>query len=317
MSRRGATVVIWQSKPGRLHVAMRKLLVAVPIVAFLGSAVVAGLPGRAAADVSASPDVAVDLSGALVLDREVAIDDLGGSILIEGFGGLPDGASVDAYHDEGGGAVLFSSDATVSLPGGVVAAPEDVVRHSGGVFAIEFDGSAEGVPAGANVDGVARDGSGDLVLSFDVTVSVGGVVAADEDLVRFDGAAFALALDTSALALASPFDPALDVDAVDVHSGGVFALSFDTSGSAGGVDFDDEDVLLLDPDAPRVAMGFDASSVHAGWRAADLDAVVLPEPGVLAGVSAGGFLLTLLTRSRAQPRRAAPMGTFQTSCRLG
>jgi len=262
-----------------------------PLVAALG------LPGAAAADVSASPDIAVSLSGTTVLDREVAIDDLGGGIVLDTLGGLPGGADVDAYHLDAGGAVLFSTDTTVSLGGGVVAAPEDVVRYAGGAYTIEFDGSAEGVPAGADVDAVTRDASGDLVLSFDTTVNV-GVVADDEDLVRFDGSSFSLALDTSALAVSPAFDGALDVDGVDARPGGVFALSFDASGSAGGVVFDDEDVLSVDPAAPSVAMAFDASSVHAGWPAADLDAVMLPEPGAAAGLAAGGLLLARLSRRR-------------------
>jgi len=182
------------------------------------------------------------------------------------------------------------------IPGAGDQAPVSV-RYAGGAYTIEFDGSAEGVPAGADVDAVTRDASGDLVLSFDTTVNV-GVVADDEDLVRFDGSSFSLALDTSALAVSPAFDGALDVDGVDARPGGVFALSFDASGSAGGVVFDDEDVLSVDPAAPSVAMAFDASSVHAGWPAADLDAVMLPEPGAAAGLAAGGLLLARLSRRR-------------------
>lgn len=271
----------------------RFLLAAASAAAFVSVLV----PGASGADVSASPDIAVSLSGTTVQGREVAIDDLGGGIVLETLGGLPGGADVDAYHLDGGGAVLFSTDTTVSLGGGVTAAPEDVVRYAGGTYTIEFDGSAEGVPAGADVDAVTRDASGDLVLSFDTTVNV-GVVADDEDLVRFDGASFSLALDTSALAVSPAFDGALDVDGVDARPGGVFALSFDTSGSAGGVAFGDEDVLRVDPGAPSVAMAFDASSVHASWAPADLDAVMLPEPGALAGLGAGGLLLAGLSRRR-------------------
>jgi len=271
----------------------------------LVSAIVPLAPVRA--EVSASPDVGVDLSGTAVFDDEVAIDDLGGAILLETLGGLPIGTDVDAYHLDAGAAVLFSTDTTVSLGGAVTAAPEDVIRHAGGSYTVEFDGSAEGVPAGAKVDAVTRDAAGHLVLSFDTTVNV-GVVADDEDLVHFDGASFTVALDTSALAVSPPFDGALDVDAVDARPGGVLALSFDASGSAGGVVFDDEDVVLVDPAAPSVAMDFDGSSFHAGWPAADLDAVVLPEPGALASLAAGVPLLAGLFRrrpSRSPDRRGA------------
>lgn len=271
------------------------------MTAVLGAA--CALAGAVRADVSASPDVTVDLSGTVVDDDEAAIDDLMGGIGLEGFGGLPDGVDVDAYHEVPGGAVLFSTSTTVSL-GAVVAAPEDVVRLDGGVYSLELDGSAQGVPAGANVDAVTREG-GDLIVSFDVAVSLpGGVVAADEDLVRFDGSAWSLALDLSSVAVSPAFDSALDVDAADARPGGRWALSLDTTGSAGGVTFDDEDVVEVDPGAPAVSLAFDASAAHASWSAADLDAVTLPEPGAVAGLAGSIALLGLLARGRRTRSRA-------------
>jgi hypothetical protein len=268
-------------------------------------AVSVALAGAAGADVAVSPDIAVDLSGTAVGHHEAAVDDLMGGIALETFGGLPPSADVDAYHEETDGSVLFSTDTTVSLGGGaVVAEPEDVVKFDGGVYSLVFDGSANGVPAGANVDAVTRDSGGDLILSFDVSVALpGGVTADDEDLVRFDGANWSLALDLSSLAVSPPFDAAgLDVDAVDARPGGVWALSFDTSGSAGGVTFDDEDVVEVDPSGPSVALAFDASAAHASWTAADLDAVMLPEPGAPVALAAGAGLLAGLARRRSRAR---------------
>lgn len=263
--------------------------------------------GSARADVAASPDVAANLSGTTVLDRETAIDDLMGGIAIEAFGGLPEGADVDAYHEEPGGEVLFSTDTTVSLPGGLVAAKADAVRYAGGGYALAFDasdpdgsGTGTAVPEGADLDALTRDpANGDLILSFDVSVDL-GFVADDEDLVRFDGTAFSLELDTSALALSSPFDPDLDLDAVSARGGGIYALSFDGSGSAGGVAFDDEDVLEVVPSLPTVGLAFDASAAHAGWSVADGDAVMLPEPGVAAALAAGVLLLAALRWRRVR-----------------
>jgi len=257
------------------------------------------------ADVAASPDITLSLSGVVVEDREVAIDDLMGGIALEGFGGLPDGSEVDAYHEEGDGSVLFSTGTTVSFSGGaVVAGPEDVVKLDAGAYSLEFDGSVAGIPSGTNLDGVSREAGGDLILSFDTTLALsGGGAADDEDLVRYDGVALSLALDLSSLALVPPFGPGLDVDAADARPGGVWAVSFDTTGSAGGVTFDDEDVVLVDPGGPSVTLDFDASTVHASWSGADLDAVMLPEPGPWAGVAAGIALLGWRSRGL---RRAGP-----------
>lgn len=49
----------------------------------------------------------------------------------------------------------------------VIARPSDVVRRTaGGSYSIEFDGLAEGLPAGARIDALSVDGN-DLLLSFD------------------------------------------------------------------------------------------------------------------------------------------------------
>lgn len=266
------------------------------------------LAGTAAADeLAASPDVTVELSGTPVFDRAVAHDD--GSIATQDFGGLPDGSDVGAYHVEPGGGVLFAVDVTVALPGGLVLTPRDVARLEGGVYTISFDGAAAGIPDGVRVDAVGRTSTGDLLLSFDTTVDVGGVVD-DEDLVSYDGLVFAAVLDGSALGL----DPALDLDAVSDLGGGSYAISLDGSGSLGGVVFDDEDVLRVDPGGPLVAMLFDASAQHAEWSAADVDAVWVPEPGRLVGLAAGGGFLALLSRRRerrprGRSRRPRPRGT--------
>jgi hypothetical protein len=252
------------------------------------------LPARAI-DVAASPDVMVSLSGAPVRDREAAIDDQLGGILIESFGGLPDGVDADALQQELGGRTLFSTDVTLELPGPVVATPDDVVRWNGFDYALEFDGLAHGVPDGANLDAVARLPSGELLLSFDVGVTLGGVRADDEDLLRFDGASFTLYFDGSAQGV----DADLDLDGAAYAGEGRIGVSFDGAGSLGGVTFQDEDVITLLPGGGGpVQLFFDASAAHTGWADADLDAVAIPEPGAPAGLAAGAALLAGLARQR-------------------
>src|SRR5687768_3954079 len=141
-----------------------------PLATFIGALI--ALPISSHADIAAAPDITADLSGVAVTDHQVAIDDLAGGIVLETFlGSLPPGAEVDAYHDDLANGVLFSVDTRVPLPGGVTAGDEDVVRLDDGTFSLVFDGSAVGVPAGVGVDGVTRDSSSNLILSFDTTVS--------------------------------------------------------------------------------------------------------------------------------------------------
>jgi hypothetical protein len=194
--------------------------------------------------------------------------------------------------------VLFATDVSVPLPGGLVARPSDVVRTNGVSYVLEFAGAASGLPDGAAVDAVARTPSGALLLSFDVAVDLGGVRADDEDLVSFDGAAYALVFDGSAEGV----DPGLDLDGAAYAGEGRYALSFDGPGSLGGVSFADEDVITLKPGVAGAQLFFDASAEHAGWTDADLDAVALPEPGIGAGCAAGAALLEALRRRGRRSR---------------
>lgn len=250
--------------------------------------------------VDASPDVAVDLDGVPVRDREAVLDDLQGGLAIQALA-LPDGADLVALHEGLGGRVLFAVDTTVALPGGTIARPGDVVRTNGVAYVLDFDASAHGVPDGVQVDAAGPMPSGELLLSFDVSVDLGGVRADDEDVVLFDGTGFALLLDASAEGV----NPDLDLDGVAYAGGGRLAVSFDGSGEVGGVFFDDEDVVTLRPGGPDAKLFFDASATHAGWADADLDAVAIPEPGAAQGLTAGAALLAGLARRRRlrMPRR--------------
>jgi hypothetical protein len=248
-----------------------------------------------------SPDITVELDSQTIADEGVAEDDLVSmSVTTPSLGGLPDEAEVMAYHALGGGSYLFSLETSATLPNGVTARPGDVVRWDGANHSIEFDAAAEGLPAGTRTDAVSVDGS-DLVLSFDTTVSLGGGTWADEDLVAFDGVGFSSYFDGSAAGV----PPELDVDGAHVFPGtGTLALSFDTSGQLGGVDFDDEDVLEVDPSGPTWEMAWDASVERAGWiPGADVDSVFfVPEPSQLLMLLAGIGLLTRLRSRRSSAR---------------
>jgi hypothetical protein len=94
------------------------------------------------------------------------------------------------------------------------------------------------------------------------------------------------------------------------------ALSFDASGSIGGVAFDDEDVLEYDPNGSTWEMAWDTSVERPEWMAnADVSAVhLVPEAGPLSMLTAGAGLLAWLRRRRvAKAARALGHGQAHVS----
>jgi len=274
--------------------AFRSTVVATLALAFLLPAT--SVEAAAVFDaIASSSDTTVDLSGSVASDEDVAEDDLAVVTAPVGPPGIPVAADLSAYHrlanDE-----LFAVDTTILLPGGIAAEPLDVVRWNGAVYTIEFSGAANGIPTGVRIDAITvEEDSGDLLLSFDVDLDLGGLVAADEDLVAFGGGGFSGFFDGSAAGLAE----ALDVDAAQAIGSASLALSFDVSGEIGGVSFDDEDVLEYDRDSGSWQMLFDGSAQHPGWTGAGLDALhLVPEPGRLVSLVAGLGLLGVLGRRR-------------------
>lgn len=214
-----------------------------------------------------SPDTTAVLGGITTADETVAEDDLAGGVIINNIGPLPAAADLTAYHLTVDGHHLMAFDTTVVL-GGLTVEPGDVVRFDGAVYNLDFDASGEGVSASTYVDAVAEN-AGDLVLSFDTTVTLDGITLDDEDLVGFDGTNFTLFFDGSDDGVTQ----ALDLDAAHVLENGILQLSFDSSGSIAGISFDDEDVLSYDATNDLWSLIYDGDTQHSGWAAADLDAL--------------------------------------------
>ena len=231
-----------------------------------------GLAHAQLASLELSPDITVAIGGEVLGPEEVGRDNLAGVVTFTGTGvAIPIGVNLHDFDRLPGGVdTLFATDITVNL-GGVTARPSDVVRVTAGVPSIAWSGSAAGLPAGTVIDAVGRYPDGDLLLSFDTTVSLGGVTADDEDLVRIDvpSGAVSLAFDGSLQGIAA----GLDLDAADVLVDGRLLVSFDGSGSVGGVNFGDEDALIFNPSNSQFSMAYDGSTQYASWGAADVDAL--------------------------------------------
>ncbi len=220
------------------------------------------------ASVDFSPDITLDLDGVITADEDVSRDDFA-SVFPIPVGSIPANADLTVYHMLPNSDALLSFDITIELPGAVIARPNDVVRYDGVSFSIEFDGSAEGIPDGIGIDALSARLGGNLLLSLDGTVQLGGFVASDEDVVEFDGAAFSLAFDGSAQGIPT----ALDIDAMHFATeNDNFYFSFDTGGEVNGSVFSDEDLVRYDPGSGNWFLAYDGSSRHAGWVAGDLDA---------------------------------------------
>jgi hypothetical protein len=243
--------------------------------------------------VTFSSDVTVTLGGNTFEDQEVVTDDQLGTVTLAPLGALPEASDVSAYHLLPNGDQLYSLDTTAELGGGLIASPADVVRYDGVTDTLEFDASAEGIPDGVIVDAVSLHSSGDLVLSFDTTVDLGAGTADDEDAVRFNGTSFSLLFDGSSEGVPA----SLDLDGVEARPGGdLLWVSFDGSGSLGGVNFDDEDILEFNPSGPTWSLVYDGSVQHAALAAADV--VAVPEPRGWLQLVVGMALLVALHGAR-------------------
>ena len=101
---------------------------------------------------------------------------------------------VDAFHIMADGSILMSFDKPLRTPFLGVIADADIVKFTPtqlgndtiGTFSLYFDGSNVGLTSGnEDIDAIALDASGNLVLSTVGSYSVPGLSGGDEDLIRF------------------------------------------------------------------------------------------------------------------------------------
>ena len=222
-------------------------------------------------------DVTVARTGPLYFDDEAAIEETTAPAWSSpSLGTLPAGADLTAIHRAWDGRWYFALDTFVDF-GAVEAGPEDVIGWNGSAHSLVFDGSAEGIPAGAAIDAIAQAPGMGLILSFDVAIPVGAETADDADIVAWDGSELSIVFVAADYGIPAALDlDALDVDATDDS----LYLSFDGSGKLGGVDFDDHDLLHFDLAAwtKLVYPGL----AQAGTGAADLDAADYVTEGIFA-----------------------------------
>lgn len=98
--------------------------------------------------------------------------------------GVPDYAAIDALlYDRNTDQIAMSFDVPVRLDG-VEYGPSDLVALGAG-FSLYWSAAAAGVPLDANLVGADQDAAGDLVLAFDVPVTIGAATFFPGQLVRW------------------------------------------------------------------------------------------------------------------------------------
>ncbi len=145
-----------------------------------------------------SLDTAATLSGGVVASPNDVVTWNGAthSLLFDGSArGIPSGVQVDAIGFSNG--LVLSFDTDVSLPGGITAADEDVVKVIGGAYTKVFDGSTVGIDPSLDVDGAQALVGGGYLVSFDTGGTVGAITFQDEDILRNVGGTWSLEFDGS------------------------------------------------------------------------------------------------------------------------
>ncbi len=190
---------------------------------------------------------------------------------------LPAGTAVDAVYRLSSGDWLFSVEAAADL-GSAVFDPRDLILFDGVDYSLFLDGAAAGIPPEANIDALFLDGgdSGDPVVSLDIPALVGGSSYGPGDLLKWDGAAFALYFDAASAGL--PIQA--NVTGADKRAG-LLILTLDTPVTLGTG-------LLL----PGQLLSWDGASLNLyyedpAWPVSSrLDGVAfLPPPGVVPHLS--------------------------------
>jgi hypothetical protein len=246
-----------------------------------------------------SPDISVSIGSVPFDDEDLAYEDFITPISPLIPLPLPENVDVTGYHLDlqGAGHAFFSVNITAVLPGPLTVTPRDIVEYDFSSFSVAVDGDAIGIPAGARIDALTVDpDTGDFVVSFDGTVTLGTMTFADEDLVLLGGNSPTMYLDGSAAGLSE----SLDIDGASTGAYPLVAISLDGSGVVGGIAFDDEDILLHYKAGGTWYMAYDASS-HAFEMEGgpDTDAIFVPEPNAWLLWASGTALLATLARRRS------------------
>lgn len=186
-----------------------------------------------------------------------------------------EGMDITGYNRE---PRLYVIDTATNLDGTLVRASD--VASDGGVLSnptILFDGRANALPAGVNIDAVTIDpGSGDLVLSFDRSVGSSPFFRR-ADLVRWNGSTYQHYFQATMLPVTA------DVNGAHILGSGNILMTFESGimvpGSGGSFYVRDDQVVEYDPDSGLFVQTQVDLDAHPAWRRAGFDALAAIEGG--------------------------------------
>jgi len=206
------------------------------------------------------------------------------------------------------GSPFYASFESNGSVGGVTFADEDIVEFNGTNWSLFFDGSDVGLSA-VDVFAFYSLDADTILLSFNTTVTVGGITFAPTDIARFD----ATSLGTTTAGIFSMYFNGVDVgldaspdyiDAVDILPDGKLLISTRGNPSVPGpTGLADEDILQFTGTFGDVTSGtwelyFDGSDVGlADNSMEDIDALDVDSGGVIYLSTLGDFSVTSVSGS--------------------
>lgn len=206
-------------------------------------------------DLAISPGEDTVISGTSIADHQIVARATGGgswSLIANGLtAALPPESEIDALSFLSPTDVYFSLDCD-ALVGGTIYADEDIIYWNGSVFALQWDGSANGLAAELDVDALEVLSASPYTMLFSLnsdallTVSgVGNTAVADEDILNFTTGSGFLQMVFDGSANGIPAEA--DLDAMDRVSPTEWQISFDIPGVVGALSFDDADLVSWNP----------------------------------------------------------------------
>jgi hypothetical protein len=228
-------------------------------------------PGPQPPVVDAGPNQTVTLPASAALD---------GTVTDDGKPNPPAAVTTQWAKESGPGTVTFGDASAVDTTASFSAAGTYVLRLTAddGAFQASDTTTITVNPEPGPAGGTA------LYLSLALPADLGGVSAADEDVLFYEDGGFGLVFDGSDVGVA-----ALRIDAIAWLDADTLLLSFDVAGSVPGVSgtVDDSDVVRFDATSlgPTTSgsfqLYFDGSDVGLTQAAEDVDAVELSAGGIV------------------------------------